>query len=404
MSKPSSGPFSDFALILFSLALGFIVWVIVRQQETVTRTVLVPVYYENLPDYIELQDYNPKNIAVSFSLAKGDDPLTSASEKFRATVDLTRLVERNIQTESFKEISLPVERTKLDYPKKLTFIAFEDTPAVTFSARLRVAMARIEVNLVGDHPAMGYRIDRQNIVMNPNEIYVAVDQKRYEQSLTNQLVIKTEPIDVTGKQVGITGLYRVLYGETDGIFPVPGRAETVEIMVPIQEVESTRVYHNIPVRYETLKRGVRAELTPSNVTVSVEGPPSLLTQLQPAMIRLTPRTTKFLDEERIGDSVETAIEISYLTADEKFQKRLKATLDPSLVLVRFFPHTDAVPIDIPLETPIPVIESTPTPVPTGTPTPTPEPVEIHVDDDVTSPLILRVEDTATTPTATSTAE
>ena len=60
--KASPGPVSDLFLAVFSIFLGFVVWVIVRQGDTVTKPVPVTVRLEGVPPIVEVLDYQPRSI------------------------------------------------------------------------------------------------------------------------------------------------------------------------------------------------------------------------------------------------------------------------------------------------------------------------------------------------------
>src|SRR5690242_14957282 len=91
MAKKGSGPVGEILLAGFSVLLGFVLWVIVRQGDTVTKLVPMTVVQTGIPPMIEIEAVEPKSLPVAFTMKKVDEGLTRAADQFRITLDLADL-------------------------------------------------------------------------------------------------------------------------------------------------------------------------------------------------------------------------------------------------------------------------------------------------------------------------
>ncbi len=338
MSRGLSG---EISLVIFSLLLGLIFWAIVKQQETVSQTILVPVIVDNQPEFIEFDGFEPSNVAVKFTLRTGDETLARDPGRFRIIIDAAALRNRVAVSESFVEYPIDVTRDMLEFPERLTFSSFDDSPArVTFRARPRIARVPVTPNIINvGSPAEGYRVDLDKIQIDPPEVLVAVDEIRQMLALRSQIRISTEPIDVGGRREQVSGLYALVMSSEQGFFPVPGQAApSVEVIIPIPEIQTQRVFSDLPIRYQPISASVRALLDPPTATVTIDGPQSIVQELLPEDILLFPRPVAFLDEEQVGEIVDTSLEVRFSSRFVNNADKLKpAIIAPSLVKIRFIP-------------------------------------------------------------------
>ncbi|MDK2971171.1 MAG: hypothetical protein PWP23_926 [Candidatus Sumerlaeota bacterium] len=362
MAKQAKQPVNDLVLVLFSLLLAFLVWAIVRQQEILTQTILVPIDYRNLPPYVELdpsEPFTPTQIPVSFSFPKGEERMVGSAE-FRLRIDLADMGTRVGSTERYTEYVVRVTRENLKAPDKLSFVEYRSEPEVTFRARLRVARATVVPRLGPEPPAEGYRIETDAIRAEPSEIDVAVDLFHYELAQRETIEIPTEEISVAGARTSLRRVAGLLYNTSDGVYPMPSNpTSTVTVFVPIPEIEVERSFPKVPIRYKPIKRRIGATLSPEFASITVSGPVSQLDRMSSATILLTPRPNEFLDEETAGESFETLIDASFDGIDPELRDRLRATIEPRFVRVRFYAKEPETPI----ETPTPSLEPEPTPLP-----------------------------------------
>lgn len=345
MAKSSRAPVNELFLALFSIFLAFVVWVIVRQQEIVTQTILVPVVVTSPPAFVELSPevpFEPASVPVTFSFPMGDERLASASE-YRLVIDASELADRVSSTETFSRHSIIASRNDLRFPSQLTFVEFVESPEITFRVRLRTAEVEVRHQVVDSRPASGHRVIREEIAVEPERITVAVDEARQVLSREQPLSILTEPVDPVGQNRSIRRVVGLLFDSEGGLYPLPDRpSPTVQVYVPITEIEETRVYEDIPIRFGTIRRSVSARLWPEEADVIVLGPIGLLNRLTPEMIRVTPLPNEFIDEEAVGEPFTTSLEVSFDAPDPEFSQRLRAEASPSIVRIQFYEVTEPV--------------------------------------------------------------
>jgi hypothetical protein len=322
----------------------------------------VPIDHRNLPPYVELdpsEPYSPTQIPVSFSFPKGEERMVGSAE-FRLSIDLADIGTRVGSTERFSDHVVRVARENIKAPDKLSFVEFRSEPEVRFRARLRVARATVLPRIGPEPPAEGYRIESAAVRAEPAEIDVAVDEFHHELAQRETILIPTEEISVAGARASVRRVAGLLYNTNDGVFPMPTNpTSTVTVFVPIPEIEVERSFPRVPIRYQPIKRRIGATLYPEFASVTVSGPVSQVDRLSSGTILLVPRPNEFLDEERAGESFETLIDASFDGVDPELRDRLRATIEPRFVRVRFYSKEP----EVPLETPRPVVTPEPAALP-----------------------------------------
>lgn len=395
MAKQSSRSVNDLILVIFSLALGFIVWVIVRQNEIHTQTKLVPVVLNNLPPFIELnpdKPYEPERLPITFSFAKGDESMATSGD-FRVVLDLANLRVGN--TEDYRAHTIRIDRTNVQFPEQLTLLEFAAPPAVTLNARMLVASAKVVPVIDGD-PPQGYWVDRTGISAEPSEVNIAVSPKRFEDSMRQTLSIMTEAIDVSRMRQNTPRPVGLVFKPEEGLFPFED-SRSVVVFIPVREESTDAVFEQVPINYDPQLAARTATLDPLAADVTVTGPRSVIARLSKDLIVLGPRSSDFLEAETIGESFETLIDAAFETFDESDTRQLRVQIDPPQVVVTFHaleeaaptPADDATtPAPAPAPTPAPMAVPTPvpTPVPSPSPTPEPTPAPSPVDEDTTPAL------------------
>lgn len=384
MAKSSKERYSVVILPLFSVFLGFVVWVINKHSETDIRTIQVDVVPINQPDYIDVQSYSPEQVLISFNIRKTDEILIRRSDEFKVEVDLSQFEDRAISSQSYEEIAFRVNQDNLLTPRNLNFVRYEDDPVIRFNAKMRVAQAKISPVFSEGSPAQGYEVDVSSIYIDPSEVTVAVDEATLLESQARQIEIFTEPINVSGKKDNMAGIFSLQYVNGSGIYPIPGRPKqsvTVELAIP--EVEESKVYQNVPIRFSAIKRNIVAIIEPEAVDVTLTGPVSLLDQIDIEDIIVDPVPDRQLDAEIPGSFVEIALRVSLQTDIDTTE--IESIKSESSAVIRF--ESIANPDPTP----------TPAPSPTPTPTPTPEPESV---DEVISEItpLLEGQDQTTTET------
>lgn len=339
--KASPGPVGDLFLAVSSIFLGFVVWVIVRQGDTVTKPVPVTVKLDGVAPIVDIQDFQPRSIPISFTMKKVDEGLTNALDQFSVTAEAGG-IETRAGLNEFKDVPITIdpERSRLRHPQELTPASGDARVTITVRAMLKQAEARIVPNLGTVRPPAGFNIDYDRIEVRPESIKVAVAQRPGE---GEEVTIGTEPVNLAGERKTAVKYAKLSYGEGTGVYELPGLEQPIiEVVVPIVEEVDTRTFTRVPIQYAPLKRGIRAELDPSWIDVTVTGPQSLVRSLSAEMMRLTPQSNQSLDREEPGESVDTAVDLTILSDEPRYQAEVKSALAPRVVTVRF--HDAAAPL------------------------------------------------------------
>jgi len=407
--QPTRGPVSDIVLFLFSIILALFVWVIVRQQEILTHTIQFAVETENiaLPPYIELNPetpYVPQQVAVKFNFKKGNEQLAMSSSK-ELVIDIKGQGDRFNSLDVFTPYQIPITRNMLRHPEELTFVEFVSPPEVDLFARVRTTEARVRLNLNDEQPPENFRLDRDNVLINPSTIRVAVDFENYIRSQNGELTVDTESVAVASATSSISRQLQIMFKQDSGIYPLPGNNPTVDVVIPIVENDKEKTFVDVPINYETIRAGVSAILEPTTADVTVTGPVSVVDSIQASRIRLRPEPNQFLDEEDIGSAPVTTNILSDLGLRiDPTKRRPMTTISPRRVRIMFVAE-DELQIESPVEleerlvpslppltptptpTAAPIVIPTPTasPTPTPTPTPSPTPIAVETEDSETSP-------------------
>jgi len=306
---------------------------------------------------VEIESIEPKTVPVAFTMKKVDEGLVRAADQFRITLDLTD-IEEDAGIGEAADIRMTVAPTQLKHPAELTPSTGAEKIEIVVRARVRTVEARVVPRFAPGNPPEGYYVDRERIELDTQTVQVAVS--RLPQP-GEPLIVETVPIDVSGRTETLVGDFDLDYDDTRGIFPLPRRKrEPVNVVVPILERTEERRFPDVEILYQPIKQNVRADVSPRTVDISVSGPQSIVREIAPEMLKLSPKPNQALDGETVGRTVDCAIELKYDGLDEKKRARLKATLSPSVVVVRFS-SADERPL-IPLI--VPPLDATPTPAPT----------------------------------------
>jgi YbbR domain-containing protein len=239
----------DTGLRLASLALAVSLWFVIVGKQTAERGVPVPVEIRNLPRDLELtgDTVNTVDVRVRASpgLINSLDPST-----FRATIDLTGAEEgERIVQLAPDQIQAPQGFRVVTITPSLLTLKLERTVRKAIPVRPRV---------IG-RPAPGYEL--AEITSDPAEVQVAGPRSRVQEIES----AFTEPVSVAGAQTTVDELVNV--GLEDPFLRLEG-GNRVRVTAVVRETRETRRFEGLLVE----ARGRAARLSPSRVTVSVEGP------------------------------------------------------------------------------------------------------------------------------------
>ncbi|HEX5505354.1 MAG TPA: CdaR family protein [Thermomicrobiales bacterium] len=199
-------------------------------------------------------------------------------------------------------------------------------------------------DLVGTPPE-GYRVASWTV----SPPTVVVDGP---QDALNQLIqISTAPIDVSGKTKSFS-VYAVQLQLPNGIRLVDPVTINVQIAIELQQVRQQ--FTGLRVTAVNLGGGLRAAITPGEITITVSGPLDRLRQLNGGDLKVE------ADLQGLGPGVYT------ITPHVTLPPDLQLVDQPPAVRVEI--SRPPTPTPVPTATPVPTVTPVPTPRPTAAPT------------------------------------
>ncbi|MGH9342045.1 MAG: CdaR family protein [Acidobacteriota bacterium] len=250
----------NIGLKLISLLIGVLLWLQIANQETVQRTISVPVEFVNMPASLELASEYEKQVNIEIRTQQSG---SIDERRLSAVIDLQ---EAQVGTEV-----IPLSAQNI---KNLPFGAeiLNITPA-----RIRLQLESIaskiiivEAKLEGT-PAPGYEVTEVRLV--PPEIVITGPQSRVQ----NISKAETEPIDVEGRDLSFAA---DVYVDLEDPRLRIETSSSVRAIVTIGEKRKQVRLRQVPVR--VLPEGTRARLYTNNLTVLGTIPVSFAGDLVPS--------------------------------------------------------------------------------------------------------------------------
>lgn len=338
MAKPSKGPVTDISIILLSILLGFLLWIIIRHQDTEISTIPVRIRLENVPPYIEITKFEPKQVLVLFSFRRADELMIGQTDRFTARVDLSDIAKEDFGYTSVETRTINLRDDLVQAPDEVRLIRFKSTRDVTIEAKMRVLRARVEPQFVNSVPLADYFTDFENVIIEPQFVDVAVSEDRLKFQSAQQLVIQTAPIDLSNRTTSINEPFALRYDETQGVFKIPevGQA-SVAVTLEITPRTETVTFNTVPVYVEAIEGISDVRSTPRTVSVTVRGPVSIIRRLTKEQLLVKPRES-LVDVAKNGiSSLEVGLQASYSLDDANMAQNLSSTLSSSSALLEFIP-------------------------------------------------------------------
>lgn len=346
---------SDAFLAVVSLFLATVLWVIVRQRETVSETFFLEVvpHLETLHPSVELAGPpQPESVGVEINFPKALERVIR-SERMFVRLNLQGLRERSgvgepaeaPLTAGLVDVILP---PRIESARVVHFIDrrgdISSTANIAVRARLRTLRAEVRPLIQGD-PPHGFEFAPEDIVIDPpGPFFVAVDRATLQRHRDEPLVLLTEPVHPDPDQR--RPFYRVPMEDADagrylaGIYAIPGEAiPRLDVVVPLREMQRTAEFEDIAFRYEPFGGAdLRVEVEPSSFTVRLNGPMRVIDALGPANVRL--RTDAWI-EDQPGLTTTVRLEAVLSSDDPAVQARLgevrREVFPPSVTIMLFEP-------------------------------------------------------------------
>ena len=278
----------DLTLILSSLIVAFFVWLIAKQDETRYETLTVPVEVTVANPFCQVV-YEPKEMQI-----KVEYPTSLRSyvnnESFYVALD-TNDAHRQAGIDEFRDIPQFITLDDLKpapgLPTEIRKVMFMSSNRARLSARLHTLEVDLQIPTRGN-VAAGYELAGPITAENAENLRLvgAPDRLAGMTDPQGRAIIKTEPVDLEGRDAGATVYVNILVPEgfliadterEQKILP-PSECRVIA-HIPIQEERIERIIRNVPISLEPFTVGVRFEHTPTTADVRIMGFRSLVNQI-----------------------------------------------------------------------------------------------------------------------------
>lgn len=254
-------PFRHLWLKILAIALATLLWLTVAGEHVVERSLRVPLEFRNMPEALEIVGNAPDSVdvrvrgssAVLSRLQSGEIVAVLDLSSARAGSRLFHIRNDSVRSPFGVEVGQVAPAT----------LALE----LEKSARRRVPV----IPAVEGEPAPGFVVGR--ITANPATVEIVGPDSRVRQVAE----ATTEPVSVKEARV------RVRDGVTVGVVDPSVRltqVQSADVTVEIWPAPVERQISDVPVRYRNLTQGLRANLSPQLVLVSVRGSKEALAELR----------------------------------------------------------------------------------------------------------------------------
>jgi YbbR domain-containing protein len=254
-------PFRNPGLKILSLALAAVLWLTLAGEHVVERSLRVPLEFRNIPDALEIVGNAPDSVDVRL---RGSSAVLSRvqSGEIVAVIDLVaaRAGSRLFHIRS-DEVRAPYGVDVAQVVPATLALELEK------SARRKVPV----VPAVEGDPAPGFVVGR--VLADPASVEIVGPESRVRQVAE----ATTEPVTVRDAHA------RVRDGVTIGVVDASVRlvqAQSAQVTVEIWPAPVERQVSEVPVRYRNLGTGLRANLSPQLVRVTVRGAKEALAALR----------------------------------------------------------------------------------------------------------------------------
>jgi YbbR domain-containing protein len=258
-------PFRHLGLKVLSLAVAFGLWFAVAGEQTVERSLRVPLELRNRPDHLELVEDPPATVEVRVRGASGLLSRLSPADVV-AEVDLaTARPGRRFFSLTRAQVRAPFGVDVVDVTPGTISLRFEPTLV------RRVPL----VPVVDGDPAEGYVAGAVSVI--PDTVEIAGP----ESAVLRLKEANTEPVSVTGARRTIHEAVAVGLPDPSLRLTSPSNAA---VTVQIEPMPVDRLVTQVPVHIRNAVRGLPAEALPAEVAVTVRGPKDVVDALRPDSI------------------------------------------------------------------------------------------------------------------------
>ena len=254
-------PFRNLGLKVLAVALAAVLWLTLAGEHIVERSLRVPLEFRNIPDPLEIVGNAPDSVDVRL---RGSSAVLSRVQpgEIVAVIDLATA------RAGSRLFHIRADEVRAPYGIEVSQVV----PATLALELEKSARRKVPVvpAIEGD-PAPGFVVGR--VTADPTSVEIVGPESRVRQVAE----ATTEPVSVKDAST------RVRDGVTIGVVDSSVRlvqAQSAQVAVEIWPAPVERQVSDVPVRYRNLGTGLRANLSPQLVRVTVRGAKDALAALR----------------------------------------------------------------------------------------------------------------------------
>jgi YbbR domain-containing protein len=254
-------PFRHLGLKILAITLASLLWLTVAGEHVVERSLRVPLEFRNIPEALEIVGNAPDSVDVR---VRGSSAVLSRLQ----SGEIVAVLDLSTARAGSRLFHIPQDAVRSPFGVEVAQVA----PATLALELEKSARRRVPVvpATEGD-PAPGFVVGR--ITANPATVEIVGPDSRVRQVAE----ATTEPVSVKDARS------RVRDGVTVGVVDPSVRlaqAQSADVTVEIWPAPVERHISDVPVRYRNLTQGLRANLSPQLVLVSVRGSKDALAEVR----------------------------------------------------------------------------------------------------------------------------
>ena len=253
--------FGDLGLKVFAIALAVVLWRTVAGDPIAERGLRIPLQFENLPGSMEILADAPETVEVRL---RGSSAVLGRLE----AGDVVAVIDLGSERSGHRLFNMTAGRVRAPRGVEVTQV-IPSGVALTLDVEGSPRTVPV-VPVVEGQPAPGFVVGR--VVAEPATAKVLGPLSRLRQLSE----ATTEPLDVTNAAVPVEAMVTVGVADPNLRIETP-RATRVTVEIVRAPVE--RILADVPVRVRNVAAGLSPTVTPPSVTVTVEGPPELMREL-----------------------------------------------------------------------------------------------------------------------------
>jgi YbbR domain-containing protein len=258
-------PFRHLGLKFLSVSIAIALWFAVAGEQTIERTLRVPLAYQNQSETLELIENPPATVDVRVRGAAGVISHLVGG-------DVVAMLDLGGARAGRKILHLTPAQVRAPFGVEVTQVT-PGTITLTFEPSL-TKVVPIVPEIVGE-PALGYSAGEPAV--EPATVAVVGP----ESSLHGVRSAATEAVSIANASRGVRETVNVGVQDSSVRLKVP---MMVTVTVPVTPVPVERLVQNVPVRMRGIGRSRTAETVPSLVSVSTRGPKDALDRLEAGAI------------------------------------------------------------------------------------------------------------------------